>query len=148
MAAFPISVIMPLRLATIMQAVVGGAPATAEVFRKLIFFIVLFSYSYRCSAPRVAHCTVGVARRLVDLIPGQFADGLGDVIRPRGGDRVSGHSECGSCLRPTADWLQTTHVVLNLVRAAVSTPLAPSAGKLKSFLVRRQPTFILLRGGR
>jgi hypothetical protein len=73
MAAFPISVVVPHRLATAVRTVVGGVPATvAVVFGALILFIALFlNCSRQRYALKAAHCAFEVARGLVGLTAGQ-----------------------------------------------------------------------------
>jgi hypothetical protein len=74
MAAFPVSVVVPHRLASTIRTVVGGVPATvAVVFGVLILFIALFLNCHRQRyALKAAHCAFAVARGLIrsDSWPG------------------------------------------------------------------------------
>lgn len=148
MAAFPISVV-PHRLATAVRTVVGGVPATvAVVFGALILLMALFlNRSRQRYALRATHCAFGVTRGLVNLTPSQFTGGLDGAIRPGSGDCVVGHCECGSWLRPAADWPDTAPVLVAMVVAVVSISLTAVVSEPTFLLGHRQPTLILLRRG-
>lgn len=146
MAAFPVWVVVPLRLAAVVSAVVGSGTCHRCSLQRVDLFHCVLQLQLPTLRAESSTLHLRGSQKIRGLIPSQFADGLGGAIRPDSGDRVGGQWKCGRWLRPTADWLHYAHVVFDLVSAVVSTPLTVSVSEAKFFLERRQPTLIFLRG--